>query len=118
MIILIAVFFGGIVSLVFGVMKSSEPYKNGLERAQNSPEVQAALGTPIEAGTVVTGKINGTNDGGSADIQFSIEGPKDEGTVVVKGSAVPGQGWQYSEMKVVVKSTGKEIDLRGPPPAP
>ena len=41
---------------------STDGYQTALLGAQNSPEVRAELGTPIEAGFMPTGNVNVTND--------------------------------------------------------
>ena len=47
-----------IVTIVFGMMKSSDVYKDALAMARAEPAVEMALGTPIEEGLFVVGNIN------------------------------------------------------------
>ena len=49
-------------------MKSSDVYREALARAQQHPQVQAALGTPVEDGWWMAGQINIQNDTGNANI--------------------------------------------------
>lgn len=46
-----------IVVLVFGVIKSTDVYQDSLTAVRADPQLQAELGTPIEAGFLVTGSI-------------------------------------------------------------
>ncbi len=48
-------FIALIVSLVFGLLKSATPYREALAKAQRDPVVIGRLGTPIEAGFLVSG---------------------------------------------------------------
>jgi hypothetical protein len=67
-----------IVGAVFGVLKSSEPYKMALERVQNDPKVIEALGQPIEAGWTVSGEVIPQIGpaSGNARLDFDVSGPK------------------------------------------
>ena len=109
---------GGLITVlmitIFGMMKSAEPYTASLAAAQAHPQVQAALGTPIEAGAMVTGEINLENSSGHADLSYSISGPQGEGTVYVAGDKSAGQ-WTYDTMTVQIEATGERIDLLPPP---
>ena len=55
---LFAAFVFGILALVFGAMKSSDPYRHAMARVQTDPAVTAALGTPIQAGWLVQGNLS------------------------------------------------------------
>jgi cytochrome oxidase complex assembly protein 1 len=109
LIALCAIFIAGIIGVVFGAMKSSDVYRGALQRAKNSPEVQAALGTPIEEGWFMSGHINMQNNTGDADINIPISGPKGKGTIhaVAKKEA---SSWKYSVLEVQVHG-GPTISL-------
>jgi len=99
-----------IVVGVFGIIKSSDAYQEAVSKAQASPVVTEALGTPIETGIWVSGSINVSNDTGNADINIPISGPNGKGTihaVAVKESGT----WNYSVLEVTIKDTGQQIDL-------
>src|SRR5690242_14104430 len=71
-------------------IKSSEPYKEAVARAQESKAVEDALGTPIQVSFVVQGTINVTNDGGDADLTIPLFGPKGAGVLHVVGTKAAG----------------------------
>jgi cytochrome oxidase complex assembly protein 1 len=113
---LFIVIAGGIAFLAvvfFGAMamiKSSAPYQDALTAAQNSPEVQEALGTPIAAGFMPTGSVDLKNGTGTAEFVIPISGPKGSGKVHYKAAEADGK-WTADEFKAVIDGSGKEIDL-------
>ena len=113
----LAIFIAGIVLfffLVFGgvmtIIRSSEPYQDGMARAQANAEVKTALGEPIESGWWLTGNINSTNSSGNADITIPISGPKGSGTLAIVGTKSGGR-WQYTTMTVQVEGRPARINL-------
>ena len=96
------------------VIKKTDVYETALKRAQNSTEVQAALGTPIETGWTFAGSVNYNNGSGRADFTAPVTGPKGEGTLTVKASKSSGTAWEYSTLQVEFPD-GKKVDLRGAP---
>jgi hypothetical protein len=109
LLVLGGIFVVVLVVVVFGAMKKSDVYKEALSRAQNSPAVQAALGTPIEAGMMVSGSINVDTTGGHATLDFPISGPKGKAVVHVVATKT-GEKWDYNAMTVKPEN-GPIIDL-------
>ena len=107
---LAAVFIVLIVTLVFGMIKSSGVYKDALAMAKTHPAVVEALGTPIEEGFFVMGNINVSGPTGHADLAIPISGPKGKGTIYAKASKHAGQ-WTFSNLTVQIKATNERIDL-------
>lgn len=99
-----------ILSLVFGVIKSSDVYKGAFARAEKDPIVQSAVGTPLEEGFMVTGKINVSGPSGNADLAIPISGPGGEATIYAVAKKSAGQ-WTYSTLVVEIEETGQRIDL-------
>ena len=95
--------------IVFSVIKHSDVYREAYTRAANDPRVVAALGTPIEKGWWVMGKVSVDNNEGVANIDFPISGPK--GSARVHAAASRGtDAWNYSSL-VVRPAAGGEIDV-------
>ena len=109
-VLLCAGIIGAGVFGVFAIIKNSQPYEESLRRAQTSVEVQRLLGEPIEAGTMVQGNFDLSNDEGEADISYSISGPDGSGTVHVAGKKSGGP-WEYDRMDVKMDQTGEVVDL-------
>jgi hypothetical protein len=105
-----------IIGLVFGLIKSSEPYREGLARAKGNAEVQAALGEPIQEGFFVSGSINTQSvngvESGEANFSIPISGPKGSATIQVIASKSAGT-WTYSMMRVDLAGQPRTIDLLG-----
>jgi len=103
-----------IVTIVFGMMKSSHAYKDALAMAQADPYVKEALGSPIKEGFLVMGNINVNGSSGHADLAIPVSGPEGSGTiyVVASKSATAAAGkWTISRLVVDVKATNERIDL-------
>ena len=98
-----------ILTIVFGAMKRSGPYQDGLATAKNHPEVQEALGTPIDAGLFMGGSIHVNGASGNADITFPISGPRGKARVYIVGRKRAGN-WQYSHRSVELEN-GTKISL-------
>ena len=99
-----------IVTIVFGVIKSSDVYQEALVRAKTDPAVEMALGTPIEKGLLVMGNINVSGSSGEADLAIPISGPDDEATIYAVAEKSAGR-WTFLTLVVEIKTTGDRIDL-------
>jgi hypothetical protein len=111
-IVVAAASVAAILALVFGAMRSADVYKDALSRARANPEVGRALGTPIDAGWMMSGHINVTNRSGDADIEIPISGPKGKGSIRAVATKSEGK-WTYSRL-VVQPEHGDAIDLLPP----
>jgi hypothetical protein len=95
-------FFTLIISFVFGMIKSSDPYTQSLVMVKNNQQVIEHLGTQIEPGFLVTGNINVNNSSGDADISYSISGNNGfDGDVHVTATRTQGV-WTFDSIKVVI----------------
>jgi len=114
LVVTAAVFIAGciflLVSLVFGAIKSTEPYKDSVAKAMSDPQVQEALGTPIKDGFFFTGNINTSNDSGDASLSIPLEGPKGKGTLHVEGTRSGGV-WTYPVREFTRSGTPGKIQL-------
>jgi hypothetical protein len=109
-LVLFLVFVGSIVVIVFGAIKSTDPYKDVLARAKKHPAVTEALGSPIKEGFFVSGNTNVNGAAGEANLAISIAGPKGKGTIYVKAAKSLGR-WSYSDLVVEIQETRNRIDL-------
>jgi hypothetical protein len=103
-------FIALIMCLVFGMMKSSDAYKDAVTKAKAYPSVQEALGTPIEEGMFVTGEINVSGPSGHANLSIPISGPVSKGTIYVVAEKITGQ-WTFLTLVVEIKDTKQRINL-------
>lgn len=103
-------FIALVVTVVFGAMKSSEPYKESLAAAVTNPQVQAELGTPIETGWMMNGTINTAGSTGNAALEIPISGPKGKGHISVMATKSAG-AWNYSKQDVTIEGKPEPIKL-------
>jgi len=107
---LFAAFIMLIITIVFGMIKSSDVYKDALATAQTHPAVVKALGSPIKAGIFVMGSINVSGASGQADLAIPISGPIGKGTIYAVASRSAGR-WAFSKLVVEIKATKEIIDI-------
>jgi hypothetical protein len=105
---------GLLVTFVFGALKSSEVYGDALSRARASEEVKTLLGEPIEAGFLVSGKVEVRDSTGTADLSIPVTGPKGSATIHAVATKTAGR-WNYSTLEVA-DGSGTRIDLLQPDP--
>ena len=99
-----------VVTMAFGMIKSSGPYEEAVAAARGDTAVVAALGLPIEEGFFVMGSIEVSPSSGYAELAIPISGPKGGGTIFVVAEKYSGT-WTYDQMEVSVDATGEWIDL-------
>lgn len=90
-------FIALILVAAFSLMKSSGAYEQGVAQAKASPAVQAALGTPIEEGLLVTGNVSVNDGSGEASLSVPLSGPNDSGTLYLEAQKSTGQ-WTFSTL--------------------
>ncbi|CAN5132266.1 cytochrome c oxidase assembly factor Coa1 family protein [soil metagenome] len=89
--------------------KSSEAFTRSMAAVEANAEVIDAIGSPISTGLPM-GRMETSGPTGTANIQYSISGPKGKGTVYVE--AVKDMGaWQIQRLVVEDDKTGKRIGI-------
>lgn len=109
-VVLVVVFVGSILVIVFSAMKSTDVYKEALARANADPAVIEALGSPIKDGFLMSGNTNVNGAAGESNLAIPISGPKGKGTIYVSANKALGQ-WNYSGLVVEIGQTRQRIDL-------
>ncbi len=109
-VLLVVVLIGGIVGLLFGMMKSSEPYQYAVSVASHDSRVTTRLGTPVSPRWYVTGNIKLNNDSGNADLAIPLEGPQGRGTVYVTARKSAGS-WSYERVEVEMEGAPDRVNL-------
>jgi len=93
--------------------KSAEPYRMALQLLQTAPEVQKALGEPIQEAAWYlppSGEMELEGGQGRAFYTFDIKGPNGIGHVRVEARCLDGQ-WGLSSLDVTIAATGKRIPI-------
>jgi len=115
LVLLLALFVGGLVTFVFGLLKSSEPYQHAVAVASSNPDVARELGTPIVPSWYLSGNINVSGSSGDADLAIPLKGSLHRGTVYVVAKKTDGI-WKYSALKMLVEGRESPIELLPAPP--
>ncbi len=101
---------GAFIFLIFGTMKSSEPYQDALAMLRSNSAAEQALGTPIHDGWYVTGSIGESGSSGHAELSFPVSGPKGSGTVNLIARRYGGR-WTLTRLELIVNGSGRKINL-------
>jgi hypothetical protein len=99
-----------IVGIVFGALKGSWAYSEGLELARHNKTVVEKLGEPLQADWLVTGSIRINGPTGDAQLNIPLVGPKNSGTLTVVAHKRADQ-WQFEQAEVQIKGDPARIDL-------
>lgn len=107
-------FFVGVFGVgwfVLDSLGSCEPCRQAVARAEGSPAVQAALGTPIRKGSFVTGSLstNGSSSG-LADLTIRLSGPKGKATLSAVATLEAGV-WTFQKLEAEVAGYPERIGL-------
>jgi hypothetical protein len=113
----VAGFCALIAYFVFGLMKTSDVYKEALSRAKANPAVVRALGAPIREGLFVSGSIQVSGPSGSAELSIPLSGSTGKGTIFLEARKSAGR-WSFAKLLVEVDGTRERIDLLRPGEAP
>ncbi len=109
-IVLFAAFIFSIMVFVFSVIRSTDVFREALERAKADPQVRAELGEPIREGWWVSGNVETAGPSGSADISIPLKGSRQSGTLYAVAHKSAGR-WNYETLEVEVKGRPERINL-------
>ena len=90
-------------------MKSSEAFQLSLARQEASYEVAESLGKPITAGFPM-GSIEVSGPGGTAQLSYSVSGPKGKGTAHVKATRDLGN-WHIDRITFEQDVNGGHLEV-------
>ncbi len=105
-------FVGGLLTLIFGAIKSTDAYKTGI-RAMHDPRVEQKLGAPVEAGWFPGGTISTNGASGSADLRIPVKGSARKGAIYVVGKKSAGE-WRYQKINLRVDGEQQVVNLLEP----
>ena len=91
---------------VFGSIRGSAVYQQGLTMVHRDERVRDELGAPIESGWFYSGEINDEK----AAIVFNISGPKGDGSVQIEGEQSGGI-WTVTYLRVYTRGPVDERDI-------
>ncbi|NQT41629.1 MAG: hypothetical protein HQ581_29335 [Planctomycetes bacterium] len=113
---LLAVAVGGITLLwIASDRKNSPPYQMALKQVQQSADVIARLGEPVEGSSFLpAGKVHVEDGRGEANLNFDVAGPDGTANVRVQAKCIAGQ-WGLAALAVTF-ADGKRIPIDLPRP--
>jgi hypothetical protein len=91
----------GMMLLISAGMRQSDAYRLALQDAEGSPCVVQRLGLPLKTGWFINGGMRTTNAEGTADLDFSVSGPKNSGRMHVVATKLEGT-WYLQLLNVRV----------------
>jgi tetratricopeptide (TPR) repeat protein len=103
---------GGAMLGVSGVLKNSDPYVEAMVLAESNTTLENELGAPIEAGMFVTGSLEVSGAGGTADLAWSVSGPDGTANIYLEAHKTGGD-WVYDSLIAYLDDTGEIVDLLG-----
>jgi hypothetical protein len=109
-IALFALFVLAIVVFVFSVIRSTDVFRDAVERAKANPEVRAELGEPVKEGWWVSGNVNTSGPSGTADISIPLKGSIKDGKIYAVAHKSAGR-WSYDTLEVAVEGREERINL-------
>lgn len=112
-IALCVAFIFGIIAIAFGAMRSSTPYQEALLAVNAESTAIEALGSPIEAGWLMSGSIETNGGSGTASFSIPVSGPRGAGTIYVEAYQSGGQ-WNYDQLYLEVEGRSEQIPLSVP----
>jgi hypothetical protein len=106
----VIVIYGGAILLFIWVFTHADAYVMAVERLTTNPVAISELGTPIRPG-FPWGRIQVLrNGGGTAQLSFSVSGPKASGTVYVDARKDFGV-WRLIRFELALKGRDQRINL-------
>jgi hypothetical protein len=107
------VFAVGVFFAITVAFKQSDVYKLAYAEVSANPTATRILGSPIETG-MVQGNIHTSGPSGSADISFSVSGPKASGKLYTQAKKEMG-AWHVERMELEVDGAARRVPLVEPP---
>lgn len=107
------VFFMGMVGGITSLFKDSTPYKQAIELAEENPQVNQMLGTPLESDGMISGNIRKGSDENSAQMSVPVKGPKGEASILFD-AVQRNDNWKFNELFVIPDQTRDTIWLIRP----
>jgi hypothetical protein len=108
--IVVAAFVAVLVWVVSVSMRSSDAYKEAVDRAAADCEVRERLGAPLKPGWFVSGSINVKGPSGHADLSIPLHGSARAGTLFVTATKSAGR-WHFELLEVEVADQNARISL-------
>jgi len=97
-------------ALAFVLMRTSEPAKMGIARAESDPVLAERLGKPLKRGWFTSGSIETTSASGRAELAVPVSGPKGHGTLYLEARKRAGL-WHLELLQFGSEGSDERLDL-------
>jgi hypothetical protein len=111
--LVVAIFIGGIVGLVFYQLANSDAAKVSEEFLRNNERLKQDIGEVKDFGKIVTGSINVGTGAGTAELNLKVVGERKTVNASVTLVFHQGRQWQVTAASYQ-DETGKAVDLLNP----
>ena len=105
----IATFAVALFFVIEFALKQSDVYQEAYATLNRDSRATSILGTPIDTG-MVGGSISTSGTGGSADISFSVRGPKAKGKLYTQAEKDLGR-WHIERMELEIDGSPTRLRL-------
>lgn len=109
-VVAVAAFTGGLIWLIFSLLRHSDVCQMAVQRAGQSPAAVSIVGQPIQPGFFVMGTIKIRNGVGRASLSIPVRGSKGEATLETKAAKSSGV-WTLTELRLIPASGERPLDL-------
>lgn len=111
LVVLMAVFGVGVMSIVTASFRSSYVYQQATAKARDNAEVRQRFGEPVRpASWLISGQLQVNGSTGNANLSIPISGPKAKGVIRAVGYKSAGV-WKFTSLQVYVEGSPECIDL-------
>lgn len=107
------IFLVGMVGGITSIFKDSAPYQEAIRLAEENPEVQSAMGSPLESDGMISGNIVRSKGENSAQMSVPVKGPEGKGRIHFDAFE-ENDTWKFEELFVIPERTRDTIWLIRP----
>lgn len=111
-----AALVGLVFFMVSTALKSSEPYRAGVDHLHADHAAIVMLGEPVTS-SFPRGSMSSNNGEGQASLQIPVQGSSKSGVLYVEGELREGQ-WHYTRIDLVVNGQHTNLDAASSPASP
>jgi hypothetical protein len=114
--VLAAVFVSLMFFVVATALKSSEPYRAGIDHMHADHAAMATLGEPVTS-SFPRGTMSSNDGEGHASLRIPVQGSSKSGVLYVEGELSEGQ-WHYTRIDLVVDGQHTNLGADSAPASP
>lgn len=98
------------VMFIFGTLRNCELTRQAVGRVAGNATVQGELGAPLRTGWLVSGSLVLNANGGKADLNIPVAGPRGRGTIHAVADKLDGR-WSFHTLQIGWRNGTRRLDL-------